>query len=73
MNTYLVVLLIVAIIIFSNLIMFLAVRGSKDMKIGKFNAAKEDLMNPFVKGNSELNELRQRVENLNEPEDKKED
>ncbi len=46
MNIYLVVLLIIAIIVLSNLLMFTAVRGSKGTKFDWLNNTKGDLSNP---------------------------
>ena len=69
MNIYLVVLLILAIIVFSNLFMFAAVRGSKGMKTNWLNTTKDSLSQPFQKEDSQLNELRQRVEELNDQSD----
>ncbi len=66
MNIYLVVLIILAIIIFSNLMMFAAVRGSRGMKVNWLNTTKDSLSQPFQKEDSQLNELRQRVEELSD-------
>ena len=73
MNIYLVVLLILAIIVFSNLFMFAAVRGSKGMKTNWLNTTKDSLSQPFQKEDSQLNELRQRVEELNDQSDQQTD
>ena len=64
MNIYLVVLLIIAIVILSNALMFAMVRGSRDMKIDWLNNTKKDLSKSFQNENSELTELRQRVKEL---------
>lgn len=64
MNIYLVILLIIAIVVFSNLIMFAAVRRSGGVKFNWLNTTKESLSQPFQHENSELNELRQRVKEL---------
>ena len=64
MNIYLVVLLILAIVLFSNLAMFAAVRGSKGTKFNWLNTTKDGLSQPFKKEDEQLNELRQRVEEL---------
>ena len=69
MNIYLVVLLILAIIIFSNLVMFAAVRGSRGMKFNWLDTTKEGLSQPFKKGDNELTELRQRVKDLEKKSD----
>ncbi len=66
MNIYLVILLIIAIIVFSNLLMFAAVRGSKGMKMDWLNNTKDDLSGSFIKEDDQLNELRQRVEDLSQ-------
>ena len=70
MNIYLVVLIIIAIIIFSNLFMFAAVRNSRGMKFDWLNTTQASLSQPFAKENSQLDELRQRVEDLSEQSDK---
>ncbi|MBT3313723.1 MAG: hypothetical protein HN390_03825 [Anaerolineae bacterium] len=64
MNIYLVVLLIIAIIVLSNALMFAMVRGSRGMKFDWMNNTKKDLGKSFQNENSELNELRQRVKEL---------
>ena len=64
MNIYLVVLLILAIIIFSNLAMFAAVRGSRGAKFNWLNTTKAGLSKPFQKEDDELSELHQRVKKL---------
>ena len=66
MNIYLIVLLILAIIIFSNLLMFAAARGSRGMKFDWLNTTKNGLSQPFKKEDEQLNELRQRVTDLSE-------
>ncbi len=71
MNIYLVVLLILAIVIFSNLLMFAAVRGSRGMKFNWLNSTKDDLVQPFLKEEGQLNELRQRVDDLTQDDDDK--
>ncbi len=73
MNIYLVFLLILAIIVFSNLIMFAAVRGSKGTKGSWLNTTKDNFSQPFQKEDSELNELRQRVEELGDQSDQQTD
>lgn len=69
MNIYLVVLLIIAIIVLSNLLMFTAVRGSKGTKFDWLNNTKGDLSKPFKKEDDQLNELRKRVEDLSQPDE----
>lgn len=70
MNIYLVILLIIVIVLFANLVMFAAVRGSRGMKFDWFNTTKGGLSQPFKKEDDQLNELRKRVEDLSQPEDK---
>ncbi len=64
MNIYLVILLILAIVIFSNLAMIGFVRGSRGMKFDWLNTTKDGINKPFQKEENQLNELRQRVEDL---------
>ena len=64
MNIYLVVLLIVAIVLLSNLAMLGFVRGSRGAKFDWLNTTKEGLSKPFQKEDAQLNELRQQVEKL---------
>ena len=66
MNIYLVVLIILAIIIFSNLAMFAAVRGSRGAKFDWLNNTKAGFSQPFKKEDDQLSELRQRVKDLND-------
>ncbi len=70
MNPYLVALLIIAIIVFSNLIMFAAVRGLSGVKVEWHKMTKTAFGQPYQKEEKQLNELRQRVDNLNAPPDK---
>lgn len=67
MNIYLVILLIVAIVLLSNLAMFSMVRGSRGMKVNWLNTTKEGISKPFQKEDDQLNDLRQRVEKLTRP------
>lgn len=67
MNIYLVILLIVAIVLLSNLAMFSMVRGSRGMKVNWLNTTKEGISKPFQKEDVQLNDLRQRVEKLTRP------
>ena len=69
MNIYIVVLIFFAIIILSNLLTFAAVRSSKGLKFGGINPTKNSLSQPFKKEEGQLNELRQRVEELTESEE----
>ncbi|MBT3189000.1 MAG: hypothetical protein HN736_15820 [Anaerolineae bacterium] len=69
MNIYLVVLLLIIIIVFANLLMFAAVRGSKGMKFDWLNTSKTNLGQPFKKEDDQLNELRRRVKELDDQPD----
>ena len=69
MNIYLVILLILANIIFSKLAMLGLVRGSRGMKFDWLNTTKEGLSKPFQKEENQLNELRQRVEDIAQPDE----
>ncbi|MBT3337496.1 MAG: hypothetical protein HN855_05585 [Anaerolineae bacterium] len=73
MNIYLVILLIIAIVIFSNLAMIGMVRGSRSMKFDWLNTSKDSLSQPFLKENDQLGELRQRVDDLSQADSKKPD
>ncbi len=64
MNIYLIILLIIAIVVFSNLAMLGMVRGSRSMKFNWFNSAKSDIIDPFQEETGQLNELRKQVEEL---------
>ena len=66
MNIYLVALLLLGIIIFSNLITYAAVRGSRGMKMHGFNLKKNGLNQTFEKENQNLDELHQHVEALSQ-------
>ena len=68
MNIYLVILLILAIVVLANLTMFAAVRGSRGMKVDWLNTTKAGISKPFQKEDDQLNELRQRVEELSNTE-----
>ena len=69
MNIYLVILILIAIIVFSNLAMIGLVRGSKSMKFNWLNTTKDEFAKPFQKEESELNELRKQVEELSKKDD----
>ena len=64
MNIYLVILLIIAIVVLSNAMMFAAVRGFRGSESNWLTKSKKDLSEPFQNENAELNELRQRVKEL---------
>ena len=68
MNIYLLILLIIAIIVFSNLAMLGLVRGSRGLKFDWFNTTKDGIAKPFKKEDDQLNELRKQVEKLSEKE-----
>lgn len=70
MNIYLLILLILAIVIFSNLAMFGLVRGSRGMKFDWFSGTKNSLSHPFKKEDDQLSELRKNVEQLSQEEEK---
>ena len=72
MNIYLIILLLVVIVVFSNLAMFGLVRGSRSMKFDWFSKSKDDMLNPFEQEGSQLSELRQRIEDLSDTEEKPE-
>ena len=62
-NVYIVVLLVLGIVVLSNVAMFALVRGSKNAKFDWFKTV-NTFTEPFKKSGSELDELRQRVGNL---------
>lgn len=70
MNIYLLILLILTIIIFSNLAMFGLVRGSRGMKFDWFNGTKNNLSQPFKKEDDQLGELRKNVEKLSQEDER---
>ena len=70
MNIYLVILLIIAIIVLSNALMFAMVRGSRSTKFDWLNTTKAGLSKPFQKEDDQLSELRQRIQELENQSDK---
>ncbi len=66
MNIYLVFLLIFAIIVFSNFMMFAAARSSRGTKINWLNRSKDAFGEPFEKENKQLGELHQQVKALSQ-------
>lgn len=66
MNIYLVILIIIAIIVFSNLAMLGAVRGSRGAKFNWLNTTKEGISKPFQKEENQLSELHQQVKKLSQ-------
>ena len=69
-NVWIVVLLVLGIVVLSNLVMFAMVRGSRDINLNWFKNTGDTLSQPFKKTNDELDELRQRVGELSEREEK---
>jgi hypothetical protein len=69
-NVWIVVLLVLGIVVLANLFMFAMVRGSRSMKFDWFKNTGDTLGQPFKKGNDKLGELRQRVGELSEQEEK---
>lgn len=67
-NVWIVVLLVLGIVVLANLLMFAMVRGSRSMKFDWFKNTGDTLGQPFNKGNDELDELRQRMKNLEDEE-----
>ena len=72
MNIYLVILLLIVIVVFSNLAMIGLVRGSRSMKLDWFSKSKDDMMNPFQEEEGQLSELRQRIEGLSDTKEENE-
>ena len=62
-NVYIVVLLVIGIVVLSNVAMFAMVRGSKNTRFDWLKTA-NTFTEPFRKSGSELDELHQRVGNL---------
>lgn len=69
-NVYIVILLVLGIVVLSNLAMFAMVRGSRGMKFDWFKNTGNTFSQPFKKEDDELGELRQRVGELSEQEEK---
>jgi len=69
-NVYIVILLVLGIVVLSNLFMFVLVRGSRGMKFDWFKNTGNTLSQPFKKTDDELGELRQRVGELSERDEK---
>ena len=63
-NVPLVILLVLGIVLFSNLAMFLMVRGWRDTRFDWFKNIRADVDRHFGDENSPLGELRRRVEQL---------
>jgi hypothetical protein len=63
-NVLLVILLVLGIVILSNLAMFAVVRGSRDIKFDWLKQLRTGVDQPFRDEKLPLEELRQRVEEL---------
>jgi len=63
-NVYIVVLLVIGIVLLSNLAMFAMVRGSRGMNFDWFKNMRGSINQPFKKEDDSLDELRQRVGEL---------
>ena len=70
-NVWIVILLVIGIVGLSNLAMFAMVRGSRGMNFDWFKNMRGSINQPFKKEDDSLDELRQRVGEL-EKSDKKE-
>ena len=67
MNTdkvYIVILLVIGIVVLANMAMFAMVRGLRSMKFDLFKNTGNTLSQPFKKADDDLDELRQRVGEL---------
>ncbi len=68
-----VVLLVIGIVVLSNLAMFAMVRGSRGMKFDWFKDMRGSLSQPFKSEDDSLDELRQRVGELEKSDEKDEE
>jgi hypothetical protein len=68
-NVGLVIVLVLGIVILSNLVMFVMVRGSRIVKFDWLKHIREDLNKPLKSTDRSLEELRQRVQQIKEDED----
>jgi len=71
MNTdhlWIVILLVIGIVGLSNLAMFAMVRGSRGMNFDWFKNMRGSINQPFKTEDDSLNELRQKVDGLKDPE-----
>ena len=69
-NVLLVILLVVGIVFLANLAMFAMVRGSRGMNFDWFKDIRGSLDQPFKKEDDALDELRRRVDELQNPDRK---
>jgi len=63
-NVYIVVFLVIGIVVLANLAMFAMVRGSRGMNFDWFKNMHSSINQPFKKEDDSLDELRQRVGEL---------
>lgn len=68
-RVYLVILLVVAIVVLSNLLMFAMVRGARHVRLDWFRNARDALGRPFGREDDSLDELRERVAGLSSQKD----
>jgi hypothetical protein len=68
-----VVLLVIGIVVLSNLAMFAMVRGSRGMKFDWFKNIRGSVSQPFKSEDDSLDELRQRVGELEKSDEKDEE
>ena len=69
-NVWIVVLLVIGIVALSNLAMFAMVRGSRGMKFDWFKNMRGSINQPFKAEDDSLDELRKRVGELSEQNEK---
>lgn len=69
-NVTIVVLLVIGIVVLSNLAMFAMVRGSRGMNFDWFKNMRGSMNQPFKTEDDSLNELRKKVGELSEKENK---
>ena len=69
-NVGIVILLVIGIVVLSNLVMFAMVRGSRGMKFDWFKNMRGSINQPFKAEDDSLDELRRRVGELSEQDDK---
>jgi len=63
-NIGIVIFLVIGIVVFSNLVMFAMVRGSRGMNFDWFKNVRGSINQPFKKEDDSLDELHRRVEKL---------
>jgi len=74
MNTervYIVIILVIAIVVLSNVVMFAVVRGMRGVNFHWFSRSKDAIHRPFRYEDESLEELRRRVQGLSEEQDSK--